>query len=122
MADPDDKAHLLSALAHSTNKYVQVTTLILIALAGIGNWIATWNSANQNKNEIEISRTVAAQGEARIKAEMIAQVAEIHRWIQAATDEFHKGNEDSAANRKTLDTLKTKIDQIQAKLETNTNK
>jgi len=32
-------------------------------------------------------------------------VSEIHKWMQEATDEFHKGNADSAANRRTLNQL-----------------
>jgi len=96
---------LLSALAHSTDKWVQLGTLGLIGLTGLGNWLATWNSGDKNRQEIEINRRVAWEGEQRIKAELVKQVSEIHSWMREATDEFHKGNADSAANRKTLNQI-----------------
>jgi hypothetical protein len=93
---------LLTALAQSPNQWVQLATVALIAISGFSNWSATWNSADRNKSEIELNRAVAAQSEARLKAELIRQVAEIHKWISDSTNEFHQGNADSAANRKTL--------------------
>jgi hypothetical protein len=118
MSAPNNhKNHLLATLAHSTNKYVQFATLALIAATGIGNWLATLKSASTTQNEIEINRSNATQAEQRIKAELVAQVADIHAWLSAATQEFHAGNADSAANRKTLEALKTKIDDISQKLD-----
>ena len=93
---------LLTTLAQSGHAWVQFGTLALIALSGLGNWVATWNSADRNKTEIEVSRRVAWEGEQRIREELRKQVNEIHAWMKDATDEFHKGNEDSAANRRTL--------------------
>jgi len=95
-------AALLTTLAQSPHQWVQLVTVALIAVTGIGNWVATWNSADRNKTEIEISRRVAAEGEQRIKAEFVRQVSEIHSWMHDATDEFHRGNADSAENRKML--------------------
>src|SRR5215469_12501250 len=93
---------LLTALAHSGDKWVQFGILLLVGLSGFGNWVATWNSADRNKQEIEVSRRVTWEGQERIRQEVFRQVAEIHRWMQEATEEFHKGNEDSASNRRTL--------------------
>lgn len=92
----------LSTLAQSSNRWVQLGTLGLIAFSGFGNWVATWNSSDRNKQEIEISRRVAWEGEQRIRDEVRKQVADIHEWMRNATAEFHQGNEDSAKNRKTL--------------------
>jgi len=93
---------VLGQLAHSGHAWVQFGTLVLIGLTGLGNWVATWKSADRNKDEIEISRRVAFEGEQRIKQELVRQVAEIHKWMKDATDEFHEGNADSAFNRKML--------------------
>jgi hypothetical protein len=112
---PPNHHNLLTTLAQSGNHWVQLGTLALVGFAGLGNWAATWNSSDRNKQEIEISRRVAWESEARIKQEMIAQVAEIHRWMREATDEFHRGNEDSAYNRKTLDQIKKDLEDLQKK-------
>ena len=93
---------LLSTLAQSGHAWVQFGTLALIALSGIGNWVATWNSSDRNRTEIEVSRRVAYESEQRIRQEVSRQVAEIHSWMQEATDEFHRGNADSADNKKIL--------------------
>lgn len=99
---PNGVMALLSTLAHSTDKWVQLGTLGLIALSGFGNWLATWNSSDRNKQEIEVSRRVAWEGEQRIREDVRKQVADIHEWMRRSTEEFHQGNEDSAKNRKTL--------------------
>lgn len=96
---------VLASLAQHGSAWVQFGTLVLIGLAGLGNWVATWKSADRNKEEIEVSRRVNWEGQERIKQEFIRQVSEIHRWMSEATDEFHKGNADSAANRKMLNQL-----------------
>ena len=93
---------LLSTLAKSGHAWVQGGTLVLIALSGFGNWVATWNSADRNKAEIEVSRRVAWESEQRVKQELVTQVAEIHGWLKEAATEFHQGNIDSAWTRKTL--------------------
>ena len=93
---------VLSSLAQSPHSLVQLATVALVALSGLGNWVATTNSGERNKAEIELNRAVAAQSEARLKAVLVQQVAEIHAWLTDATAEFHQGNADSAANRKTL--------------------
>jgi Flp pilus assembly protein TadB len=108
---PNGTIALLSRLAHSGNAWVQFGIVILVGLSGLGNWIATWDSADRNKAEIEISRRVAWESEQRIKAEMVRQIAEIHRWLDQARTEFHTGNEDSAANRKMLEELTKKPEQ-----------
>ena len=99
---PNGMSSVLTSLAHSTDRWVQLGTLALIAFSGVGNWVATWDSADRNKEQIEINRRVAAEGEARIRTEVIRQVQDIHGWLFEAADEFHKGNEDSATNRKLL--------------------
>jgi len=96
---------VLTQLAHSGHAWVQFGTLILIGLSGFGNWVATWKSADRNKDEIEISRRATWEASERVRQEVFRQVSEIHKWMQEATDEFHKGNADSAANRRTLNQL-----------------
>src|SRR5215831_15501129 len=91
---PNGMSSVLTSLAHSTDRWVQLGTLALIAFSGLRNWVATWNSADRNKEEIEINRRVAAEGEARIRTEVIRQVQEIHGWLRESADEFHKDNED----------------------------
>jgi Flp pilus assembly protein TadB len=105
-------ANLLHKLAASGDRWVQFGIVVLVGLSGLGNWAATWNSADRNKAEIEISRRVAWEGEQRIKAQVSQQVAEIHKWMREATDEFHKGNEDSAYNRNLLDQIKKELDEM----------
>src|ERR1700740_6485 len=107
---PNGMVALLSTLAHSSDKWVQLGTLALIGLSGIGNGAATWNSADRNKNEIEISRRAAWEGEPRIKAEVISQVREMHDWIEQARTSFSQGNADSAENRKMLVKLTQDVD------------
>ena len=107
---PNGMSSVLRSLAHSTDRWVQLGTLALIAFSGVGNWVATSNSADRNKEQIEINRRVAAEGEARIRAEVVRQVQEIHTWMREASDEFHKGNEDSAVTRKTLTELVHHLD------------
>lgn len=95
-------AHVLASLATSGSAWVQLGTLALIGLSGLGNWIATWNSANENKAQIEINRRVAWEGEQRIRDDVRREIQEIHEWIRESKDDFEKGNRDSAANRKML--------------------
>jgi hypothetical protein len=113
---PNGMTALLMTLAHSSDKWVQLGTLGLIALSGIGNWVATWNSADRNKGEIEISRRVAWEGEQRIKAEVITQVREMHDWIEQARTSFSQGNADSAENRRMLVKLTQDVDELERKL------
>jgi Flp pilus assembly protein TadB len=96
---------LLAKLAQSGHAWVQFGILVLVGLSGLGNWVATWNSANRNKEEIEVNRRVAWEGEQRIRDDVRRQVEEMHRWMTDATKEFHQGNQDSAANRKMLEEL-----------------
>lgn len=102
---PNGVAQVLASLAQSSHAWVQFGTLLLIGLAGLGNWAATWNAASKNRQEIEVSRRVNWEGQERIRSEVIRQVSEIHSWMSQATEEFHKGNADSAANRKLLNQL-----------------
>lgn len=120
---PPDKsangtASVLSTLASSSNMWVQLGTVGLVAISGFSNWAATWNSADRNKSEIEISRRVAWEGEQRIKAEVIRQVQEMHDWIQQARVAFAQGNSDSAENRKMLAKLTEDVNNIERKLNT----
>jgi hypothetical protein len=102
----------LNTLAKSGDKMIQFGTLGLIACSGLGNWVATWNSANQNKQEIEVNRRVAWEGEQRIREDVRRQVDEMHRWIKESSEEFHKGNADSAANRKMLTRLQDEVEEL----------
>src|SRR5215471_6528604 len=108
-------AHVLSTLAQSGHAWVQFGTLALIGLSGLGNWVATWNSADRNKSEIEINRRVAWEGEQRIKQEVLKQVSDIHQWMKEATDEFHSGNADSAQNKKMLTQFREDLDGFEAR-------
>ena len=109
---------VLSTLASSSNMWVQLSTVGLVAVSGFSNWAATWNSADRNKSEIEISRRVAFEGEQRIKAEVIRQVHEMHDWMDQARAAFARGNNDSAENRKMLVKLTEDISGIEKKLNT----
>jgi uncharacterized protein HemX len=102
---------LLARLAHSGNAWVQFGILVLVGLSGLGNWVATWNAGDRNKAEIEVSRRINQENQDRLREEVRQQVAEIHRWINEARTEFHRGNEDSAANRKMLEELTKKPEQ-----------
>jgi hypothetical protein len=88
---PNSTPNVLSTLASSSSQWVQLATVGLVALSGVGNWAAT----NHNKEEL-------SAGQERIRAEVIRQVDEIHEWVEKSRAEFHQGNEDSAANRKLL--------------------
>jgi hypothetical protein len=93
---------VLTTLAGSSHAWVQLATVALVAVSGFSNWFATNNSAARSQAELEMNRRATNESEARIKAEVARQVADIHSWLTQATDEFHQGNADSAANRKTL--------------------
>jgi uncharacterized protein (DUF3084 family) len=93
---------VLTTLASSGNTWVQLATVGMIAFSGIGNWVATWNSADRNKEEIEISRRVAWEGEQRIREDVRKQINDMHEWMDKAKEEFHRGNQDSASNRQIL--------------------
>jgi hypothetical protein len=108
-------SQLLGALAQSGDKYVQLGILILVGLSGFGNWIATWNSGDRNRAEIETSRRVAWEGQERLREEVRRQVNDIHQWLREATDEFHKGNEDSAQNRKVLKSFQGELQNFESR-------
>jgi hypothetical protein len=113
---PNGMVALLMTLAHSGDKWVQLGTLGLIAFSGVGNWVATWNSADRNKNEIEISRRATWEANERVRLEVIKQVSEIHDWIQQAKSAFAQGNTDSAENRRMLVKLTQDVDELERKL------
>jgi|SRR6516165_12631460 len=99
---------LLATLAQSGDKWVQFGILVLVGLSGFGNWAATWNSGDRNRQEIEISRRVAWEGQERLREEVRRQVNDIHMWLREATEEFHRGNADSAENNKMLKEMRRK--------------
>jgi hypothetical protein len=113
---PNGIAALLTTLAQSSSVWVQGGTLLLIGISGFGNWVATWNSADRNKTEIEVSRRVAWEGEQRIKAEVVRQVQEMHDWVAQARAAFAQGNTDSAENRRMLVKLSQNVEDIERKL------
>jgi hypothetical protein len=90
---PNGVVTVLNSLATSTNKWVQLGTLGLIAFTGIGNWLST-------RHESEISRQINSEEQERTKAEVIREVREIHTWIQEAVNDA-----DSSANRRMLNEL-----------------
>jgi hypothetical protein len=106
---PNGPANVLSLLAQSPDKWVQLGTLALISLSGLGNWAATWNSSNQTKDEI-------SHGQERIRQEVIAQVRDIHQWVNDSKEEFHRANQDSASNKRLLIKLSDQIDDIEHRL------
>ena len=101
-ANTNGTTKLLTALAQSGHQWVQLATVALVALSGIGNFIITSSSSDRNRQEIEINRRVAYEGEQRIRDEVRRQIEDIHKWIRESQDEFHKGNIDTASNKKTL--------------------
>lgn len=103
---PNGTAAAISTLASSSNMWVQMATVALVALSGFSNFAATWKSADRNKEEI-------VDGQNRIRNEVIKQVADIHQWIMDSQEEFHKGNTDTAANRKTLLQFKEEVEDFE---------
>jgi len=101
-------SQLLSTLAQSGHQWVQFAVLILVGLSGFGNWVATWNSGDRSRQEIEVSRRVAWEGQERLREEVRRQVNDIHMWLKEATEEFHRGNADSAENNKMLKEMRRK--------------
>ena len=99
---PQNSSGILTTLAGSSHAWVQLATVALVALSGVGNWIATNQSAARSQAELELNRRATGESETRLKAELVRKVAEIHSWLKDAQAEFHQGNLDSAANRKTL--------------------
>jgi hypothetical protein len=121
-SQPDGMTQLLTTLASSGDNWVKLGTLVLVGLAGLGNWVATWNSSNRNREEIEFSRRVSSEGQERIREQMRQQIDDIHTWMEAnrrfwkeSTDEFHKGNEDSAQNNKILSQFKEELKGFEAR-------
>jgi septal ring factor EnvC (AmiA/AmiB activator) len=112
---PRPQNGILSTLAQSGNQWVQLGTLALVGFAGVGNWVATWNSSDRNKEEIQTSRRITEESEWRIKQELVRQVAEIHNWMKQATEEFHQGNADSSYNRQTLEQIKKELEDLEKK-------
>jgi hypothetical protein len=102
------KIALLTQLASSGDNWVKLGIMVMIGLSGFGNWLATWHSSDSNRAEI-------VQGQERIRAEVIRQVQDIHNWIQSSTEEFHRGNEDSAANKKILMKFKNDLDDFESR-------
>lgn len=107
-AQPNAMGALLT-MASTGDNWVKLSTLGLIALSGFGNWMATWNSSDRNKQEIEVSRRVTWEGEQRIREDVRKQINDMHNWMEEAKQEFHKGNEDSASNRRMLQRLADKL-------------
>jgi Flp pilus assembly protein TadB len=107
---------VLTTLASSGNTWVQLATVGMIAFSGIGNWVATWNSADRNKQEIEVSRRVAWEGEQRIREDVRKQINDMHEWMDKAKEEFHRGNQDSASNRQILLKLTEQLNDMERQL------
>jgi len=108
-------APVLAQLAQSGHAWVQFGTLALIGLSGLGNWVATWKSADRNKDEIEISRRATWEATERVRQEVFKQVGEIHQWIKASQDEFHQGTADASQSKKILNQFKVELDAFEAR-------
>jgi hypothetical protein len=50
---------LLSSLASSGDKMIQLGILILVGLSGLGNWLATNNNANETRTQVNVAREQA---------------------------------------------------------------
>jgi hypothetical protein len=104
---------LLAKLATSGDKTVQLGILILVGLSGLGNFLSTQSASRENLS-----------GQQAIQAAVREQINDIHHWQEAnynwvrrSIDEFHKGNEDTAANRKMLQAL---LDEFGTAIESQT--
>jgi hypothetical protein len=64
-------AAVLSTLARSADRWVQLATLALIGFSGFGNWLATQSTSKENLS-----------GQDRIRDEMRQKLDEVHRWIK----------------------------------------
>jgi hypothetical protein len=115
VSKPNGAVALLTTLAQSSHVWVQFGTLLLVGLAGLGNWAATWNSSDRTKTEIEINRRVSWESEQRLKTVLVQQVDEIHKWLREGQEEFHAGNADSAANKKILQQFKEDLEGFEAR-------
>jgi hypothetical protein len=107
---------LLTTLAQSGHAWIQAGTLILVAATGFFNWAATWNASDRNKLELETNRRIGWESEQRIRDEMRKQLTEVHDWIRESRDDFSRGNQDSAENRKMLTTVIQDLNGIERKL------
>jgi len=107
---------LLTTLAQSGHAWVQFGTLLLIAVTGVFNWVATWNASDRNKEELQVNRRVAWEGEQRLREDMRKQLQEVHDWIKESKDDFNRGNQDSAENRKMLTNLLQDVNGIERQL------
>jgi len=110
---PNGTAQLLTTLAQSGDKWIQFGILCLVGISGFGNWFATQNSGQQN-----------LAGQERIKQEVREQINDMHGWIEdnrrfikESVDEFHRGNADSSANRKLLERIEPKMDELLSTLQ-----
>jgi len=81
---------------------VQIGTLALIGLSGLGNWFTTNTTSDRNRAQIEINRAASEYQAERVREDVRKQILDIHDWINDSKSEFHQGNVDSAENRKLL--------------------
>lgn len=89
---------VLTTLAQSPNQWVQLATVGLIALSGLGNWMAT-NQASDRSSE----------GQREIRKEVREQIDDVHRWIGQNMDEFHRGNQNAESNRRMLESFNAEL-------------
>src|SRR4029077_2355640 len=101
-APKNSNSAVLTTLASSSNMWVQLSTVALVAISGLGNWAATWTSADRNKQAI----TEKAD---KIREEARKQLDDIHKWSIDSQDDFHKGNIDSSVNRRILSQMKDEL-------------
>jgi hypothetical protein len=55
----ENKTALLSTLAQSSSKWVQLATVGLVAMSGLGNWLATNNNASETRIQVNVAREQA---------------------------------------------------------------
>jgi hypothetical protein len=74
---PNGTGQLLTVLAQSGDKWIQFAVLVLVGITGLGNWLATQNTSQQQ-----------LQGQQRIRDEVIQQVGQSYRWTKDLHDQI----------------------------------
>jgi hypothetical protein len=74
---PNGMGQLLSTLAQSGDKWIQFSVLVLVGISGLGNWVATQNTSQQQ-----------LQGQQRIRDEVIQQIGQNYRWTKDLHDQI----------------------------------
>jgi hypothetical protein len=54
-----NKTALLTTLAQSSSQWVQLATVGLVAVSGLGNWLATNNNGGETRTQVAVAREQA---------------------------------------------------------------